>query len=106
MVRPRRDIFMTTDPATGMPTPGTNMSIPGNYSTVAEDFYAIITHWNGNTVTFRAYLNPLISFVWMGGLVLIFGTMVALWPSRQPDAVTRRLAAPSGSVGARAGGGD
>ena len=105
-VRPRRDIFMTTDPATGMPTPGTNMSIPGNYSTVAEDFYAIITHWNGNTVTFRAYLNPLISFVWMGGLVLIFGTMVALWPSRQPDAVTRRLAAPSGSVGARAGGGD
>ncbi|NLF77118.1 MAG: heme lyase CcmF/NrfE family subunit [Chloroflexi bacterium] len=105
-VRPRRDIFMTTDPATGMPAPGTNMSIPGNYSTVAEDFYAIITHWTGNTVTFRAYLNPLISFVWMGGIVLILGTMVALWPSRQPDAVARKLAVPPESVGARAGGGD
>ena len=48
-IRPRRDIFMTTDPATGdAGTPARNMSIPGTYSTIEGDFYARIEHWEGN----------------------------------------------------------
>jgi len=83
-IRPRRDTFLTFDSNTQTFMPTTNMSIPGAHSTLAGDFYAIITFWEGNTVTFRAYLNPLINFVWLGGIILILGTLVALWPARRP----------------------
>ncbi len=32
----------------------------------------------------HAYLNPLVKFIWFGGLVVILGTGLALFPSRQP----------------------
>lgn len=103
-IRPRRDIFFTRDPMTGQRTPATNMSIPGTYSTLAADFYARIETWEGNRVTFRVYYNPLISFVWLGGVVLILGTLVALWPSRQPERAAQRATVPAGARGSEAGG--
>jgi cytochrome c-type biogenesis protein CcmF len=105
-IRPRRDIFMTTDPTTGEQVTSTNMSIPGAHHTLEGDFYVRIEYWDGNTVTFRVYWNPLINFVWLGGLVLILGTLVALWPSRQPSQVARRVSVPSGVSGIGAGGAD
>ncbi|MBP8974935.1 MAG: heme lyase CcmF/NrfE family subunit [Anaerolineae bacterium] len=103
-IRPRRDIFFTADPMTGQLSPSTNMSIPGTYSTLAADFYARIEHWEGNRVTFRVYYNPLISFVWLGGVVLILGTLVALWPSRQAGRAAQRATVPAGARGIGAGG--
>jgi cytochrome c-type biogenesis protein CcmF len=105
-IRPRRDIFMTTDPSTGQQVAGTNMSIPGSHSTLEGDFYARIEYWDGNTVTFRVYWNPLINFVWLGGFVLILGTMVALWPSPEPSQSRRRVSLPSGVSEVGAGGAD
>jgi cytochrome c-type biogenesis protein CcmF len=43
--------------------------------------------------TFKVYLNPLINFVWMGGFVFIFGTIVAAWPDPDPEVVRRRVKA-------------
>ncbi len=100
-IRPRRDTFYTFDSATQSFTPTTNMSIPGAHSTLAGDFYAIITFWEGNTVTFRVYLNPLINFVWMGGIILILGTIVALWPSRQPRVALQTAPAVAPASGGR-----
>jgi cytochrome c-type biogenesis protein CcmF len=95
-IRPRRDIFYTLDQQTGQMTPSTNMSIPGSYRTLAGDFYVRIEHWDGNAVTFRAYWNPLINFVWLGGLILIAGSLVALWPSQGPQRVTEKVSVSSG----------
>jgi len=95
-IRPRRDIFYTLDQQTGQMTPSTNMSIPGAHRTLEGDFYVRIEHWDGNAVTFRAYWNPLINFVWLGGLILIAGTLVALWPSRGPQRVAQQVSVPSG----------
>ncbi len=103
-IRPRRDIFYKMDPQTGQMNPTTNMSIPGMYNTLEGDFYAIITHWEGNRVTFRAYLNPLIGFVWLGGIVLMLGTLVALWPSGEPEPASQKVVVPPGVRGAQAGG--
>ncbi|MBI5961777.1 MAG: hypothetical protein HY866_23775, partial [Chloroflexi bacterium] len=89
-LRPRRDLFLKENPMTGQMEVQTNMSIPGSHSTLEGDFYARIEYTEGSLVTFRAYLNPLINFVWLGGFILIAGTMVALWPSRAAALATKR----------------
>jgi cytochrome c-type biogenesis protein CcmF len=102
-IRPRRDTFFTFNQQTGNLEPTTNMSIPGTHSTLANDVYAIITFWEGNRVTFRAYLNPLINFIWLGGFILIVGTLVALWPPRKPATAVQPVSVPTGSVPAGRG---
>src|SRR4051794_10808915 len=45
---------------------------------------------NAPPATFRAIHSPMIMWIWIGGLVVIFGSITALWPS--PDARRRRAA--------------
>jgi cytochrome c-type biogenesis protein CcmF len=35
--------------------------------------------------TFKIYHNPLVNWLWLGGLVFILGTLVAAWPDRDPE---------------------
>jgi cytochrome c-type biogenesis protein CcmF len=42
----------------------------------------------GKLATFKTYLNPLINWLWFGGLVFVIGTVVAVWP----DAEAKRRA--------------
>ena len=37
----------------------------------------------------HAYLNPLVKFIWFGGIVLVLGTVLALFPNRRPALVLR-----------------
>jgi cytochrome c-type biogenesis protein CcmF len=92
-IRPRRDGYQS----------GETMSIPGNHRTLAGDFYVRIESTSGNTVTFRAYLKPLVNFIWTGGVILILGTLVGLWPERQPSRTAQRARIPEGMRGATAG---
>jgi len=64
----------------------TPMTIPAIRSTVAEDFYVLLVNWEGTSdsaATFRIYVNPLINWVWTGGLIFVVGTLVAAWPPRK-----------------------
>jgi len=47
-----------------------------------EDVYVVLAGWedNGATASFKVYINPLISWLWLGGLVLTLGTLISLWP--------------------------
>jgi hypothetical protein len=45
---------------------------------------------NSPPATFRAIHSPMIMWIWIGGLVVILGSITALWPS--PDARRRRAA--------------
>src|SRR4051794_185889 len=40
---------------------------------------------------FRMIVSPLVSFIWLGGLIAVFGALIALWPGAQ----TRRRAVHS-----------
>ncbi len=56
-----------------------------------EDFYVVYAardERNG-TAVFEAYVNPLVTWVWIGGIVTFLGTLLALVPS-----VAERRAAP------------
>ncbi len=58
------------------------MTIPDARSTAVEDFYVLMVNWEGvssDEATFRLYINPLINWVWIGGLMFVIGTLVAVW---------------------------
>ncbi len=59
------------------------MTIPAARSTISEDFYVLLVNWeptSADAATFRIYLNPLINWVWAGGVVFVIGTLIAAWP--------------------------
>jgi cytochrome c-type biogenesis protein CcmF len=44
-----------------------------------EDLYMILGGVNEDgTVSIQAYINPLVSLIWAGGVVMVFGTLIAL----------------------------
>jgi cytochrome c-type biogenesis protein CcmF len=63
------------------------MTIPDKRSTVADDLYIILAGWEGTgeTATFKTYINPLVNWIWTGGIVFILGTLVAGWPNPQEE---------------------
>lgn len=71
-VKPRRDFFIVQEQP---------VTVPGVYSTPGMDFYVMLLDWNndGTSATFKIYVNSLINWVWIGGIVMILGTLIATW---------------------------
>jgi cytochrome c-type biogenesis protein CcmF len=79
-IRPRKDLFGPNDEP---------MSIAGQYSTLESDFYVLLTNWEGERVTFKVFLNPLVNLIWWGGVLLMIGTFIAAWPQPERDLAAR-----------------
>ena len=49
-----------------------------------DDVYVVLTNWDNErqTATFRLLVNPLVAFLWIGGLVYFAGVLVVAWPAR------------------------
>jgi cytochrome c-type biogenesis protein CcmF len=73
-VIPKRNLY---DKAPDMPT-----SEVGLHMSPIEDVYVVLNGWEdgGRTATFTIYINPLTAWMWVGGLVLVLGTLIAAWP--------------------------
>ena len=57
----------------------------------AEDLYVVADDIRPTGVVyFNVWVKPLINFIWIGGIVFVFGSLVAMWPDA---AEQRRLAA-------------
>jgi cytochrome c-type biogenesis protein CcmF len=69
-------------------------------STLGGDLYLVLGAYDAatKTATIQAYLNPLVGFMWWGGIVLALGTAITIWPSRAP---VRAPAYAPGAVGER-----
>ena len=54
-------------------------------STPVEDLYILYSEVqpDGSSAAFRLLVNPLVMWMWVAGPLLLLGTLVALWPSRQ-----------------------
>ncbi len=53
-------------------------------STFKDDLYIILSNFNEEgTATFRAFLNPMVSWIWAGGIVVLFGAIITMWPTPQ-----------------------
>jgi cytochrome c-type biogenesis protein CcmF len=68
-------------------------------STLGSDLYLVLGSYDEETrmATILAYLNPLIGFLYWGGLTLVLGTAIVIWPAP----VAARAAAYSPVAGAR-----
>ena len=68
-------------------------------TSLLEDLYIILAGFEpSGTATFKVFVNPLVAWLWLGGLVLIIGTLTAVWPERRLAAVVGQGRSVAGSA--------
>ena len=67
------------------------------HSTLAQDLYVIYEGKNPDTdkPIIKVFINPLMNWIWIGVLIVVFGTFVALVPPLTPAAARARVAVPA-----------
>ncbi len=73
---------------------GETMTIPGLHTTMLDDVYIVLVNWEGvstQQAPFKIYHNPLVNWLWLGALLLIFGSFIAAWPDQEPEYAPARL---------------
>ncbi|MGQ0609059.1 MAG: heme lyase CcmF/NrfE family subunit [Chloroflexota bacterium] len=75
------------------------IATPAVRTSLAEDLYVTLlaSDQESGTVTLHLFVNPLVVWIWIGGAVVGFGAMFAIWPERRgrPVTVERALRAPA-----------
>jgi len=82
MLYPEKRQFQGTEQAAG-----TMVAI---YSTLREDLYVVYAGMDPDTnvPVIHAFLNPLVKWIWLGGVWVVMGTLLALMPNRRAALVT------------------
>jgi cytochrome c-type biogenesis protein CcmF len=90
---------------------GQPQTLPGIYPSLTEDLFLVTDLYvvyegrndtNGRPII-KAYLNPLVPWIWTGLLVMVFGTITALIPNAAPVRVAARARAGAEPVEVGAG---
>jgi cytochrome c-type biogenesis protein CcmF len=85
-LHPRIDFYFDTQQT---------MTIPGQYSTLADDLYVLLVDWqpvSAEQATFKVYHNPLVNWLWLGALVFIAAILIAAWPQPEMEVLPVRAA--------------
>jgi cytochrome c-type biogenesis protein CcmF len=84
----RRVYFVDTDHA----QPSTIVAI---HSTLENDLYVVFegTNPDNDRPIIKFFINPLVNWIWVGVVIVVFGTFIALVPPLKPS--TRRVEVPS-----------
>jgi cytochrome c-type biogenesis protein CcmF len=82
MLYPERRLFRTS---------GVTETIVANESTPVHDLYVVYAGRSPDTnlPVIHAYLNPLVKWIWFGGIVMVLGTCLAMVPNRRAAIVLR-----------------
>ncbi len=75
------------------------MSEVGLRPGITEDVYVVLAGWdnNGATASFKVFVNPLMSWMWVGGIVMMIGVLISAWPRRIASAVEAPRRVPEGA---------
>jgi cytochrome c-type biogenesis protein CcmF len=72
-------------------------TIPDIAGTFHNELYVLLAGWEntGESASFQVYINPLLNYVWVGGIMMIIGFFMAFWKveEREKVAVPVRRAA-------------
>ena len=76
MLYPERRFFQSNEQS------GTMVAI---YSTLRDDLYVVYAGQSpeSQVPVIHAYLNPLVKWIWLGGVIVVLGTIVTLLPNRR-----------------------
>jgi cytochrome c-type biogenesis protein CcmF len=66
----------------GQGQPTTEVAI---HSNLKEDLYIILAGHDKDTATFKVLLNPLVIWLWIGGLIMALGTVIVMLPNRRKN---------------------
>jgi cytochrome c-type biogenesis protein CcmF len=65
-------------------------------TTPIADIYSVLAQTNADgSASFRVFINPLVTWIWTGGAIIILGVVLGNFggPSPVPELVRRRAAA-------------
>ncbi len=82
---PEKRIYFHKSSDSNRRQPHSELSV---HETMSKDIYSIFNGVDQESGTgyFKIMVNPLVWWVWFGGYIMIFGTLVALWPNRKQNA--------------------
>ena len=69
-------------------------------STPFSDLYVVLAGVDdtGATATFEVFLTPLVFWLWAGGLLMVLGTVVVMWPNVRERAALAAALSPASSA--------
>ncbi|MBW2622912.1 MAG: heme lyase CcmF/NrfE family subunit [Deltaproteobacteria bacterium] len=65
----------------GQDQPTTDVAIQTSYK---EDLYVILAGYDKEGVTLKVLINPLVVWLWIGGVIMGLGTLIVILPDRGP----------------------
>jgi cytochrome c-type biogenesis protein CcmF len=72
----------------------------GIRTTPLDDLYVVLAGWEEDgSASFMVFVNPLVIWIWLGGIMAVGGGLIALWPERRARAVVVRAPTPGLAVG-------
>src|ERR1041385_6172367 len=97
VMKDHKPVMMLYPERRNFPTNQASGTMVAIYSTLREDLYVVYAGINpaNNLPTLHAFINPLVKWVWWGGMVLVMGTIVALLPDRAAVVVLAKAEAPA-----------
>ena len=93
MLYPEKRQFQGTEQAAG--------TIVAIYPTLREDLYVVYAGMDPETnmPVIHAFLNPLVKWIWLGGVWVVMGTLLALMPNRRAQLVVVGATQPAVAPG-------
>ena len=81
---PEKRVYFHNNPNPDRRQPHSELDI---HSTLRRDIYSVFSavDTESGTAFMKIMINPLVRLVWIGGMILVFGTLIALWPVKQED---------------------
>ena len=78
---PEKRVYFHRDPNPDKRQPHSELDI---YGTLQKDIYSIFSGYDveDGVAYFKIMINPLVWWVWFGAYVLVFGSMISLWPKK------------------------
>ncbi len=74
VVSPEKSVY------SGQDQPTTEVAIR---TSLKEDLYVILAGYEKDLATFKVLVNPLVVWIWIGGGIMVLGTIVVVWPDRR-----------------------
>jgi cytochrome c-type biogenesis protein CcmF len=85
VMRDNKPIMMLYPERRSFPASQESGTMVAIYSTLKEDLYVVYAGESPDNQlpVVHAYLNPLVKWIWLGGVVVVLGTFVTLLPNRR-----------------------